>query len=218
MTIAWLYEQTITNNLEFPQIWTTGGVLISISNITTPEWRKLGYLKVEALIDGEFFTAQYKSIEFGKSLVTIPFSAYRLSFQPVSQLLVLHPNISIKIAEFNLNMYVSPAENLVPQTGEPIYTTVIPALPTAPVPVFSIAPARSRRSALIINKTNKIMYIKEGAAESLPTLVAAEPFTSIAAGASYTVEDWSGEIVGLMLTSYANGGKVIVKELPYLVG
>jgi hypothetical protein len=39
---------------------------------------------------------------------------------------------------------------------------------------------------------------------------------SIAAGSSYTVEDWSGEIVGLMSANYQAGGKIIVKELPYV--
>jgi hypothetical protein len=217
MTINWLYAQTIDGKIEFPNIWNSSGILISISNIVTPEWRKMGLLKVEALIDGIFFEAELKPIRYGDSLIHIPYNAYRLSFEPVDLLLISHPNIQIKIAEFNFNMYVSPSENVNPQLGEPIYTTVIPALPTSQVPVFSLAPIRERRSVLITNKTNKTMYIKEGAAASTPALVAADPFTSIAAGASYTVEDWNGEIVGLMSASFANGGKVIVKELPYFV-
>jgi hypothetical protein len=216
MTIDWLYAQTITGNIEFPRIWTLGGVLISISNSAAPTWRKLGYLKIEASIAGEFFTAQYKPIEFGNSLLPIPYSNYRLSFEPVERLIELHPNLTIKIAEFNLNMYVSPAPSSRPEVGEPIYTTVTPNQANATVPVFTIVAPRSRRSALVTNKTNKPVYIKEGAAASAPTLVPADPFVSIAAGSSYTVEDWSGEIVGLMSANYQAGGKIIVKELPYV--
>jgi hypothetical protein len=215
MTIDWLYAQTITDNIEFPQTWTSGGVLISITNTTPPSWRKLGYLKIEQLIDGEFFTWQYRPIEFGKSSIIIPFNAYRLSFEPVSTLLILHPNISIKIAEFNPNMYISPPDNLPPQIGKPIYTNVTPAAPRAATPIFTIAAARSRRSALITNGTNKAMSINEGSATDIPTLAAALPFVSIPAGQSYTVEDYSGEIVGIMSADYQAGGKVYVKELPY---
>jgi hypothetical protein len=217
MSIAWLFQQTITEKIEFPKLWTTNGILISISNAVVPSWRKLGYLKIEAKIEGEFFTAQYKAIEFGNSQISIPFKEYRLSFEPVESLIILHPNIQIKIAEFNLNMYVSPAESARPETGEPIYSTVIPNSPDSNTPRFSIAPTRSRRSILITNKTNKVLFIKEGGINSLPTLAAADPFTSIAAGASYAVEDWSGEVSGLMAAKIAAGGKIIVKELPYVV-
>lgn len=217
MSIAWLYEQTIAEKIEFPKIWTTNGILISISNAVVPSWRKLGYLKIEAKIEGDFFTAQYKAIEFGNSQISIPFKECRLSFEPVESLIVLHPNIQIKIAEFNLNMYVSPSESTRPEIGEPIYSTVIPTAPSSATPRFSIAPTRSRRSVLITNKTNKILFVREGAIDSTPTLVAADPFTSIAAGASYTIEDWSGEISGLMAATFASGGKIIVKELPYVV-
>jgi hypothetical protein len=216
MSIDWLYDEPIIGNIEFPHIWTKSGVLISISSLTTPSWRKMGYLKIEPLIDGEFFTAQYKSIEFGNSLITIPFNTYRLSFEPVNNLLILHPNISIKIKEFSLNMYVNPGEYIPRETGEPTYTTITPALPTAAQPVFTIAPVRDRRSILITNRTNKPMYIKEGAAETAPTLVAADPFTLIPVGGSYSLEDYSGEIVGIMTAAFTASGRVIVKELPYL--
>lgn len=216
--IDWKYQQTITDRIEFPQNWTSTGILISISNQSSPTWRKIGYLKIEALIDGEFFTAQYKPIEFGKSLIAIPYSEYRLSFEPVDTLLVLHPNISIKIAEFNLTMYVSPDPNVAPQTAQPKFSTKTPPAATTTGQVrFKLAETLSRRSALITNKTNQVLYIKEGSDASTPILIAGEPFTPIPAGLSYSVEDWSGEIWGILGGNMAAGGKVLIKEMPYLV-
>jgi transposase len=173
---------------------------------------------IEALIDGEFFNAQFRSIEFGNSLISIPYSAYRLSFEPVESLLIIHPNISIQIKEFNLNMFVSQGEFKLPEVGNPIYSKSAIPLVTAAVQTFTLATPRVRRSALITNKTSRTLYLKEGSAASAPTLTAADPFTSVPAGGSYGVEEYNGEIVGLLASGNAKAGDVIiVKEMPFVV-
>jgi hypothetical protein len=217
MTTSFTAAEKITGKIEFPDVFTSTGILVKITNPTIPEWRKVGYLKIEALIDGDFFNAQFRSIEFGNSLISIPYSAYRLTFEPIDSLLILHPNLSIQIAEFNLNMYIDRGEVKFPEVGDPIYSEVIPPAPNVSGQIFSIAPSRPRRSALITNKTDKLLYLKEGSATSLPTLVADDPFVGIEPGGSYTVEDYNGEIVGLIPggTTVPNA-KILVKELPYL--
>jgi hypothetical protein len=115
-------------------------------------------------------------------------------------------------------MYVSPGESKRPEVGEPIYNTIIGVVLSVAGQTFSIAPVRSRRSALITNKTGRILRIKEGSATSGEPLVDADPFTEIAPGGSYAVEDFSGEILGLLGTGNVQAGdKIIVKELPYLL-
>jgi hypothetical protein len=218
MTASFTALEKITGKIEFPDVFTSTGILVKITNPIIPEWRKVGYFKIEALIDGDFFNAQFRSIEFGNSLISIPYSAYRLTFEPIDSLLILHPNLSIQIAEFNLNMYVSPGELKRQEVGEPIYNTITATVLSVVGAIFSIAPVRSRRSALITNKTGRILRIKEGSATSGEPLVDADPFTEIAPGGSYSVEDFSGEILGLLgAGAVQTGDKIIVKELPYLL-
>lgn len=216
MTASFTALEKITGKIEFPDVFTSTGILVKITNPTIPEWRKVGYFKIEALIDGDFFNAQFRSIEFGNSLISIPYSAYRLTFEPIDSLLTLHPNLSIQIAEFNLNMYVSPGELKRQEVGEPIYNTITGTGLSISGQTFSIASVRSRRSALISNKTGRTLRIKEGSETSGQPLVDADPFTEIAPGGSYSVEDFSGEIRGLLGVGDAQAGdKIIVKELPY---
>lgn len=214
MTISWLYEQTIAVNNDFPHIFTANTVLVSISNNLPPTWRKMGYLTIEQLVDGEWFEAEIRSVRYGNTSFHIPYPQYRISFEPVNTLTVLYPDIQIKIAETNINMWVNNPPPAEPVIGDAIHQTITPAQANAPTPVFTIDAAKRRHSIYIKNNTNKTFYYKEGAAASAPTLVAANPFTAIAAGGSATIMDYSGDIVGIMSANYANGGTIITKVLP----
>jgi hypothetical protein len=181
-------------------------------------WYRAGFLQSLINLDGQEFLGNKFTLGFGGQLIEIPYLNYQLQFEPREWLL----NTTIKIKQLSTleikaitTMYVNSNQTVARETGSPIYTTVTPAQANAAVPVFLIAAPRARRSVLITNKTNKTLYIKEGAAASAPTLVAADPFVSIVSAASYTIEDWSGEIVGLMAANFQAGGKIIVKELPY---
>jgi hypothetical protein len=181
-------------------------------------WYQAGYVIPLVNVDGDFYEDKAIKLRFDKQILEIPYRAYRLRFEPVDWA----QNVSIKIkqlppTDYRL-MYVTTEHTITPrETGEPIYTSVIPAAPTATPPTFTIVASRSRRSCLISNKTNKPMFIKEGSAASAPTLTATDPFVSIPAGGNYTIEDWSGEIVGIMSAAFQAGGKINVKELPYIV-
>jgi hypothetical protein len=218
MTISFTDVETIAGKIKFPEVITSTGLLIKIANTTTPSRRKVGHLKIEALIEGDFFSAQYRSVDFGNSLIPMPYPACRLTFEPIDSLLILHPNLSIQIAQFNLNMYIDRGEVKFPEVGDPIYSKVVPPASNVSGQIFVIAASRQRRSALITNRTDKLLYLKEGSATSLPTLVADDPFVGIEPGASYTVEDYNGEIVGLISGgTIAPNAKILVKELPYLL-
>ncbi len=108
--INWNYNETITGKIEIPRTWTSSGILISLSNLTIPNSRKIGYLKIEILIDGVYFEVENKSIRFGNSVIAIPYKEYRLTFEPIANLIISYPNISIRIAEVDLSTYMGTSE------------------------------------------------------------------------------------------------------------
>jgi hypothetical protein len=93
--------QNIQGKIEYPQVWESSRILVRVVSPLPPVWRKAGYLKIEVLIDGEYFLVDYKLIEFGNNLIDVALPAYRLSFEPVNQLTVLYPNTSISIYQLS---------------------------------------------------------------------------------------------------------------------
>jgi hypothetical protein len=153
--------QTITGKIEYPQTWESTRLLIRIVSTIPPVWRKAGYLKVEALVEGEYFTVDYKAIDFGNNLIEISLAAYRLSFEPVSQLTVLYPNTSISIYQ------LSPSEvrNLrMSQSYDPGIRAVSPsseATIVAAVTNTILAAANAARcpEGTITNNSNKNLWV-----------------------------------------------------------
>jgi hypothetical protein len=111
--INWLPPVPLANRVEFPGLFTAKAILLSIvSPLVAPVWRKAGYLRIEELFAGEYLTVSYQAIDFGKSRIVIPATSYRLSFEPVRDLIVIYPNTTISIypltlAEFELIMPLS---------------------------------------------------------------------------------------------------------------
>jgi hypothetical protein len=149
-------------------------------------------------------------------VLTIPFSRYRLTFIPIPEAITSY-SFTIKLAEINLNMQLSQAAYVSPTVGAETREIVIPTAPNATDPVFLISAAKPRKSGMIENKTNRTMYIKLESKTAGAPLVAADPFTAITAGSSYSFSDYSGDIVGIMSQSFLVGSKVIIRELPLIV-
>jgi hypothetical protein len=221
--MIWDCQQLITdsNPVLLPCSFTAQLLAIDVFSANQKNtWFKAGYLQSFITLDGEEFLGDKYTVGFGGAFLQIPYLNYKLQFQAqpwMENTMIRIKQLSNLEAKDILTMHVSPAENTVPQVGDPIYGNVTPVAFNDLSPVFLIAAAKSRRSILITNRTNKAMWIKEGTAASLPLLVAADPFVSLAAGASYAVEDYSGDIVGRMSAAFASGGKIIFKELPYIV-
>jgi hypothetical protein len=95
--INWLPPIPLTGRVEFPGLFESSVILVSIHSPIPPVWRKAGYLRVELLLDGEFVTDSYQPIDFGQSRITIPIQPYRLSFDPVRDLAIIYPNTFISI-------------------------------------------------------------------------------------------------------------------------
>jgi hypothetical protein len=95
--VNWLPSIPITGKVEFPGLFDARAIFLRITSTLAPVWRKAGYLRIEAELDGEFFTVGYQAVEFGKSLIPIPASSYRLSFDPVRELPTIYPNTSISL-------------------------------------------------------------------------------------------------------------------------
>lgn len=151
--IDWEFQQTIYGAIVFPKIWESSAVLLSLSSLLPPAWRKLGYLIIEVPIEGEFYKDRIVSIEYGNTLIKVPYSEYRLTFEPINKLVIAYPNIQIKIASFDLNMINFPAEQR--ETGaaiavdKPVVTT---STELEPVNL-------NRHTGAIYNNTNRSIGI-----------------------------------------------------------
>ncbi len=153
--------QTIQGKIEYPQIWESSRLIIRIVSSTPPVWRKAGYLKIESLIDGEYFTVDYKAIEFGNSLIEISLPAYRLSFEPVSNLTAIYPNTSISIYQLSpsevRNLHMSQSYDPGTRAVGPSSEVTVPAAVTNTV----LAAANLLRSpeGSITNNSNKNLWV-----------------------------------------------------------
>jgi hypothetical protein len=134
--INWLPPVPLTGRVEFPGLFDARAIFISIVSPLTPVWRKAGYLRVEELFEGEYLTVSYQAIDFGKSRIVIPAMSYRLSFEPVRDLIIIYPNTSISIYPLTLEEFESVMPNY-----SPIPTTVgnQPVLDSTPT-TFSAPP------------------------------------------------------------------------------
>ena len=150
--INWLPPIPLNGRVEFPGLFEARAILISINSPLTPVWRKAGYLRVEELFEGEYLTVNYEAIDFGKSRITIPAKSYRLSFEPVRDLIIIYPNTSISIypltlAEFELIMPLS--SPMPTNIGE---TPILDSIPTTfSAPQYLAATAASAYQALAAN-------------------------------------------------------------------
>jgi hypothetical protein len=189
--INWLPPIPLTGRVEFPGPFDARAILILIASPIAPVWRKAGYLRIEELFEGEYLTVSYEAIDFGRSRITVPAVSYRLSFEPVRDLIIIYPNTSISIypltlAEFELIM---PLSSPMPTTiGENPILDSIPTTFAAPqylaataATAYQALPANAgRQSFAITNTGNATVFLDLDA----PT-AANKRLQSIPANATY---------------------------------
>ncbi len=142
--INWLPPIPLTGRVEFPELFDARAIFISIVSPIPPVWRKAGYLRVEELFEGEYLTVSYQSIEFGKSRITIPATSYRLSFEPVRDLVIIYPNTTISIYPLTLSEFESimPLSSPMPTSiGQVPIIDSLPTTFTAPQYLAATLPA-----------------------------------------------------------------------------
>jgi hypothetical protein len=154
-------------------------------------WRKAGYLRIEELFEGEYLTVSYQAIDFGKSRIVIPAVSYRLSFEPVRDLIVIYPNTSISIYPLTLSEFelIMPLSSPMPTTiGENPILDSIPTTFSAPQYLAATLPAAyqalaanpARQNYSITNTGTATVFLDLDA----PT-AANKRFQSIPANATY---------------------------------
>jgi hypothetical protein len=212
--VNWNYSQQITGKIEYPGLWESSRILIRVASLLTPVWRKAGYLKIESLIDGEYFTVDYKAIEFGNSLIEISLPAYRLSFEPVSNLTAIYPNTSISIYQLspsevrNLHMSGSYDPGNRP-VGADSSATVAAAVTNT---VIAAANALRSPEGYIVNNSNKNLWVTfTGVAAT-----AAPPATKVLPnGGNYDIPGgYTGAINGIW--EAAATGSCVVHEFSFI--
>jgi hypothetical protein len=149
-------------------------------------WRKAGYLRIEELFEGEYLTVSYQAIDFGKSRITIPAMSYRLSFEPVRDLIIIYPNTSISIYPLTLSEFesVMPMYSPMPTTigDQPVLDSVptsfsAPQYLAASLPATyqALAPNPARQTFAITNTGTANVFLDfdapTGATKRLHTIV-----------------------------------------------
>lgn len=191
MTINWLPPILITGNVIFPDLLESRAILVSIASTLSPVWRKAGFLRVEALFEGEFITVSYQSVNFGKSLLNTPAVQSRLTFEPARDLVTIYPNTTISIYPLTLTQ----AQNIMPiydgiqatQAEQP----VIDSLPTTFTAVgYLAATAASAYQCLAANPARQRFSVTNLGAASVyldfdPPTDGIKRYVSIAAGSTY---------------------------------
>jgi hypothetical protein len=206
--------QNIEGNILYPQIWESSRILIRIVSSIPAVWRKAGYLKIEAIIDGEFFVSEYRPIEFGNNLIKIELPAYRLSFEPVNNLTQIYPNTSISIYQLsptevkNLQMsgsYIA-ANPAIGPDSEAVVTAAVANT------VLAAANANRTMEGFIVNNSNKNLWVRFGTAAA----VAAAPCVKVLPnGGNY---DIPGGYTGIINGIWEAGatGSCVVHEFSYV--
>jgi hypothetical protein len=188
MTISWSPPVPLTARIDFPDLSSGSGLGIWVSASITPNWGKIGYYQIEASIDGEFFKLEPKRLEFGKSLIRVPYRTYKLSIIPVPNLIAIYPLISVQIAQIDTNTMSINYQNTERQTGAIVDTTVAGAVASFQV----LAADPLRHSGTIYNQTNRALYIRWG------TTAATTANLLVPAGANLVIpEDYTGAVQGI---------------------
>jgi hypothetical protein len=213
--MIWDFDLQITPKLALPNLWGAKSVAIQIEAPTVPDWRKMGFLLIELPIDGDFYTVDEIPIYYGRSIVQIPYLSYRLSFTPVGQLLLLHPQTRFRIAPYNLSnhleqfimsaSFVAPDRPVGPDSEAIVVATVASS---------TIATANANRAGggFIVNNSNRNMWVRF--ANSAAT--AAKPSTLVPAGGGNIdiPEDYTGVITAIWAAGAT--GDCTVHEFSYV--
>jgi hypothetical protein len=201
--------QNIQGKIEYPQVWESSRILVRVISPLPPVWRKAGYLKIEVLIEGEYFLVGYKPIEFGNNLIDVGLSAYRLSFDPVNQLTVLYPNTSISIYQLTRQDYSNMGINyqqVDKVTGGVVDTVYVPTTTSG----NALAADLLRHEGTIYNRTNRTIYVSWGTTAATVTSLA------VAAGANLDMpEDFTGA-VQILAAAGVLTGNVLIQTVSYV--
>jgi hypothetical protein len=188
MTITWSEAITLTDRIDYPDLLSGSGLAIWVSSAVTPVWNKIGYYQLEALIEGEFLKLQPERLEFGKSLIKVPYRFYKLSIISIPNVLTIYPFISIKIAQIEREIMGINYSQIEKATGSIVDTSVAGAVATFQILGVDIL----RHEGTIYNRTNRTLYVKWG------TAAATAADLAVPAGSNIDIpEDYTGAVQGI---------------------
>jgi ammonia channel protein AmtB len=209
--MPWDCQQVFADStpLVLPCIFTSQVLAIDVSATNKKAtWYQSGYLQSSVVIDGVEFAGEKFLLGFGSQLIRIPYISYTLRFQPKEWL----ENTELKIKELSAtqitNTIMAIGNSPVNPSADTSTVTTVNASVTA-VQISAANPARMF-GGLIVNKSNRIMYVRFGLAAGL---VAAAPATAISAnGGNIDIPD---DYVGPISAIWAAGatGNCEITEL-----
>jgi hypothetical protein len=178
-------------------------------------WRKAGYLRIEVLIEGEYFTVDYLPIDFGNNLVSVNVPAYRLSFEPVNNLPAIYPNTTISIYQLT-----PPEVRSLQMSGSydaghrPIGADSETIVPATPGNIQGLPPNLNRApDGYVVNNSNKAMWVRWKDGTPATT---AKPSTKILPNGGNW--DIPGGYTGAIQCIWENGatGDAVIHEFSYV--
>jgi ammonia channel protein AmtB len=199
--MPWDCQQVFADStpLVLPCIFTSQVLAIDVSATNKKAtWYQAGYLQSLVVIDGVEFAGERFILGFGSQLIRIPYVSYTLRFQAKEWL----ENTELKIKQLSSaqisNTIMAIGSSPVNPSADSSSVTTVAASVTA-IQISAANPSRMF-GGLIVNKSNKIMYVRFG----LPAgLVAAAPATAIPAnGGNIDIpDDYTGPISAIWATA-----------------
>jgi hypothetical protein len=193
-----------------PTVFTTPRLAIRIDKTrSTPDsWHRAGFIYPVISIDNQDYEGSSIPINFGGTIIDIPFREYRIKFSPV-EWLDKSQNLYLRIFELDTNMGINAASN----TPPPIGNEVITAIPTTTTPTILRPLNPVFASGYIVNNSSRTLYVSFTDA---PAITAASPNSAVPSKGNIEIpENYTGLIQGIWANADANG-KAEIHQVNYI--
>jgi hypothetical protein len=193
-----------------PTVFTTPRLAIRIDKTRSipDSWHRAGFIYPVISIDNQDYEGSSIPINFGGTIIDIPFREYRIKFSPV-EWLDKSLNLYLKIFELDTSMGINAASNTPPPIGNEVITTIATTT-TATIlrPLNSIF-----ANGYIVNNSNRALYVSF---TDTPTITAASPNSLVPSKGNIEIpENYTGLIQGIWANADVNG-KAEIHQVNYI--
>jgi hypothetical protein len=192
-----------------PTVFTTPRLAIRIDKTRSipDSWHRAGFIYPIISIDNQDYEGSSIPINFGGTIVDIPFREYRIKFSPV-EWLDKSLNLYLKIFELDITMSINAASNTPPPIGSEFVTTY--ATTTTASLIRPLNP--SFAEGYIVNNSNKGLYV---AFNDSPLITATSPYSLVPSKGNIDIpENYTGAIQGIWAGADATG-KAEIHQINY---
>lgn len=192
--MPWDCERTIQGSERtlLPCSFTSRILAIDISATNQkPNWYRAGFLRAILDLDGQLFVGANIEMAFGQQVIELPFGNYQIDFAPrvwLSQTTIKIRQLTTAQSQniMSINFAPLPPDIL----GDEQITTVVASVTN----VVLDPPNSDRREGFIVNKSNRNLWVRFGAAPA----IAAAPTSMVPPNGNIAIPDnYTGIINGI---------------------